>query len=56
MDRKEPRRCKFRNNKEKFRWIGHTLRKEDGEISKAALQWNTQGRKKRSRPKISWRT
>ena len=23
--------------KRKFRWIGHTLRKEDGEIPKAAL-------------------
>jgi len=26
--------------KKKFRWIGHTLRKEDGEIPKAALLWN----------------
>ena len=26
--------------KRKFRWIGHTLRKEDGEIPKAALLWN----------------
>ena len=26
--------------KRKFRWIGHTLRKEDGEIPKAALHWN----------------
>ena len=24
-------------NKKKFRWIGHTLRKEDGEIPKGAL-------------------
>ena len=31
------RRYKFRNKKRKFRWIGHTLRKEDGEIPKAAL-------------------
>ena len=28
--------------KRKFRWIVHTLRKEDGEISKAALLWNPQ--------------
>jgi len=29
------RRYKFRNKKKrKFRWIGHTLRKEDGEIPK----------------------
>ena len=28
--------------KRKFRWIGHTLRKEDGEIPKTALLWNPQ--------------
>ena len=26
--------------KRKFRWIGHTLRKEDGEVPKAAVLWN----------------
>ena len=41
--------------KRKCRWIGHTLRKEDGEIPKAALDWNPQGNKKRGRPKNSWR-
>ena len=41
--------------KRKFRWIGHTLRKEDGEIPKAALLWNPQGSRKRGRPKNSWR-
>jgi hypothetical protein len=41
--------------KRKFRWIGHTLRKEDGEIPKAALLWNPQGSRKRGRPKYSWR-
>ena len=39
----------------KFRWIGHKLRKEDGEISKAALLWKSQGSRKRGRPKNSWR-
>jgi hypothetical protein len=29
--------------KRKFKWIGHTLRKEDREIPKAALFWNPQG-------------
>ena len=38
-----------------FRWIGHTLRKEDGEIPKAALDWNPQGNRKWGRPKNSWR-
>jgi hypothetical protein len=37
----------------KFRWIGHTLRKEYGEIPKAALLWNPQGRRKRGRRKTS---
>ena len=43
------------NRKRKFRWIGHTLRKDDGEVPKAALLWNTQGSRKRGRPKTSWR-
>jgi hypothetical protein len=29
--------------KRKFGWIGHTLRKDDSEPCKAALQWNPQG-------------
>jgi len=41
--------------KRKFRCIGHTLRKEDGEIPKSALLWNPQGKKKRGRPRNSWR-
>jgi hypothetical protein len=41
--------------KGKLRWIGHTLRKEDGEIPKAALLWNPQGSRKIGRPKNSWR-
>ena len=32
--------------KRKFRWIGHTLRNEDGEVPKAALLWNPQGYRK----------
>ena len=39
--------------KRKFRWIGHTLRKEDGEIPKAALHWNPQGNRKRGDRKIA---
>jgi ribosomal 50S subunit-associated protein YjgA (DUF615 family) len=33
----------------KFGWIGHTLRKDDSEPCKAALQWNLQGTKGRPR-------
>jgi hypothetical protein len=35
----------------KWRWIGHTLRKLNGAIEKAALEWNPQGVRKRGRPK-----
>ena len=55
MESNRSRRYKLRNKKRKFRWIGHTLRKEDGEISKAALFWNPQGNRKRGRPRNSWR-
>ena len=41
--------------KRKFRWIGHTLRKEDGEIPKASLLWNPQGNRKSGRQRNSWR-
>jgi hypothetical protein len=54
MESNRTRRYKCRNLK-KIRWIGHTLRKEDGEIPKAALLWNPQGNRKRGRPKNSWR-
>jgi hypothetical protein len=39
--------------KRKFRWIDHTLRKEDGEIPKSALFWNPQGNRNRGRPRNS---
>jgi hypothetical protein len=55
MESNRTRRYKFRHNKRKFRWIGHTLRKEDGEIPKAALLWKPQGNRKRGRPRNSWR-
>jgi ribosomal 50S subunit-associated protein YjgA (DUF615 family) len=41
--------------KRKFGWIGHTLRKDDSEPSKAALQLNTQGTRGRGRSRNSWR-
>jgi hypothetical protein len=37
--------------KRKFGWIGHTLRKDDSEPCKAALQWNPQGARGSGRPK-----
>jgi hypothetical protein len=37
--------------KRKFCWIGHTLRKDDNESCKAALQWNPQGTRRKGKPK-----
>jgi hypothetical protein len=51
MESNWPTWCKFRRNR-KFGWTGHTLRKDGGEIPKAASKWNPQGSR---RPKISWR-
>ena len=37
-------------------WIGHTLRRPDGHVVKRALEWNTQGKRKRGRrPQYTWR-
>jgi hypothetical protein len=35
----------------KLRWIGHTLRKTEGAIERAALDWNPQGARRRGRPR-----
>ena len=39
----------------KWSWIGHTLRKPAPSITRQALTWNTQGKRKRGRPRNSWR-
>ncbi|KAJ8356884.1 hypothetical protein SKAU_G00196780 [Synaphobranchus kaupii] len=36
-------------------WIGHTLRKPTSSITRQALTWNSQGKRKRGRPRNSWR-
>ena len=55
MESNRTRDINLEIRKRKCRWIGHTLRKEDGEIPKAALHLNPQGNRKRGRPKNSWR-
>jgi hypothetical protein len=40
---------------ENFRWIGQTLRDDDGEILNAALQWKPRGSRKTGKPRNSWR-
>ena len=39
----------------KWKWIGHTLRKPESNITRSALEWNPQGSRRRGRPKQSWR-
>ena len=39
----------------KWRWLGHTLRKDHGNTTRKALDWNPQGKRKRGRPKQTWR-
>jgi hypothetical protein len=39
----------------KWRWIGHTLRKTDSAIERAALNWNPHGAWRRGRPRKTWK-
>ena len=39
----------------KWRWIGHTLRKPVASSTRRALSWNPQGKRRRGRPRNSWR-
>ena len=39
----------------KWGWIGHTLRKPASSTTCQALTWNPQGKRKRGRPRNSWR-
>ena len=39
----------------KWGWIGHTLRKPADSITRQALTWNPQGKRKRGRPRNTWR-
>ena len=39
----------------KWKWLGHTLRKDPMSITRQSLRWNPVGRRKRGRPKKTWR-
>ncbi|XP_048745819.1 uncharacterized protein LOC125658580 [Ostrea edulis] len=39
----------------KWGWIGHTLRKPPSSTTRQALTWNPQGKRKRGRPRNTWR-
>ena len=39
----------------RWKWIGHILRKPTTNTTRQALKWNPQGKRKRGRPRNSWR-
>ena len=39
----------------KWRWIGHTLRKPADDVTRMALEWNPQGKRKVGRPPVTWK-
>jgi hypothetical protein len=39
----------------RWRWVGHTLRRERDNITRTALRWTPEGRRRRGRPKNTWR-
>ena len=41
--------------KRRWNWIGHVLRREQDSIPRVALHWTPEGRRKRGRPKTTWR-
>ena len=41
--------------KRKWSWIGHTLRKPTTNVTRQALEWNPAGKRKRGRPRKTWR-
>ena len=41
--------------KRKWTWIGHTLREDPNRITRQALKWNPQGKRRRARPRNTWR-
>jgi hypothetical protein len=43
------------NEKRKWQWIGHTLRKNYGSVEKQAVDWNPQGVRRSERPKQTWK-
>jgi hypothetical protein len=38
----------------KWSWIGHTLRRPQGSVTRTSLRWNPQGKRRRGRPRNTW--
>ena len=41
--------------RKRWRWVGHTLRMEPSAHARIALTWTPEGRRKRGRPRSTWR-
>ena len=39
----------------RWRWIGHVMRREQDNITRTALHWIPEGKRKRGRPRNTWR-
>ena len=37
------------------RWYGHVLRRDDGHVLRIAMEFEVKGRRKRGRPKKTWK-
>ena len=38
------------------RWYGHVLRRDDGHVLRKALEFEVKGKRKRGRPRKTWRS
>ena len=54
-DRTRQAPIEFEIRKRKWGWIGHTLRKPASNVTRQALDWNPQGKRRVGRPKQTWR-
>ena len=37
-----------------LQWCGHVQKMEEGKLPKEVMKWSPPGRRKRSRPKLTW--
>ena len=51
--KQEPKDVQIKERK--WRWLGHTLRKDPKNTTRQALDWNPQGKRKRGRPRQTWK-
>ena len=40
--------------RKRWRWIGHVLRKDANSVTKDAIHWTQEGKRKCSQPKTTW--